>query len=170
MCRGIADTCVPGAPDLNPVFNPQAALFAQSCIEMRRLTVLLGENTDFVGGLAGAGDLYVTVFGGRTRRLGTLLGRGLPYSRVKEVLSGVRLESVNIITRVAAALRARAVQGKVELTQFPLLLHMDAILNEGSSVCLDWDHFGEVLHVDCRARGQGGIAPFAEVHGGDVVN
>jgi glycerol-3-phosphate dehydrogenase (NAD(P)+) len=141
--RGITENCIPGAPDLNPVYNPQAALFAQSCLEMRRLVELLGGNGNMVSGLPGAGDLYVTVFGGRTRRLGTLLGRGMKYSQVREVLSGVTLEAVAIITRVAEFLRRAAKHGKADPKQFPLMMHMDSILNEETPVALDWDAFGD---------------------------
>ena len=141
--RGITENCIPGAPDLNPVYNPQAALFAQSCLEMRRLVDMLGGNGGLVAGLPGAGDLYVTVFGGRTRRLGTLLGRGMSYPQVKEVLSGVTLEAVAIITRVAEFLRRASKAGKADLKKFPLMMHMDSILNAASPVALDWDSFGE---------------------------
>lgn len=137
--RGAATT---GAPDHNPVYNPQAALFAQSCLEMRRLIQLLGGNGDFAGAIPGAGDLYVTVFGGRTRRLGTLLGRGLTFPEVKKVMNGVTLEAVAIITRAAEALRIRAARGEVELKSFPLLMHMDAILNQGAPVNPPWSEFG----------------------------
>ena len=145
--RGITENCVPGAPDLNPVYNPQAALFAQSCLEMRRIVELLGGNGKIVANLPGAGDLYVTVFGGRTRRLGTLLGRGLKYARVKEVLSGVTLEAVAIITRVAEFLRQASRRGEADLKQFPLMMHMDSILNKEAPVALDWDSFGEPENV-----------------------
>ena len=141
--RGITENCIPGAPDLNPVYNPQAALFAQSCLEMRRLVNLLGGSGDLVAGLPGAGDLYVTVFGGRTRRLGTLLGRGMKYTQVKEVLSGVTLEAVAIITRVAEFLRCGAKTGKADPKQFPLMMHMDSILNAEAPVELDWNSFGD---------------------------
>lgn len=57
--------CAPGAPDRNPVYNPQAALFAQSCLEMRRIVSLAGGDGALAGELPGAGDLYVTIFGGR---------------------------------------------------------------------------------------------------------
>jgi glycerol-3-phosphate dehydrogenase (NAD(P)+) len=135
--------CVSGAPDENPVYNPQAALFAQSCLEMRRLVSMLGANPDLVCGVAGAGDLYVTIFGGRTRKLGTLLGRGIPYEKAKELLSHVTLEAVSITTRMAEALRVRAENGKVELKDFPLLMHMAALINGGASINLDWNSFGE---------------------------
>lgn len=58
-------------------YNPQAGLFAQSIREMRRLLEITGGNADKI--IYGTGDLYVTVFGGRTRKIGTLLGRGLTF-------------------------------------------------------------------------------------------
>jgi glycerol-3-phosphate dehydrogenase (NAD(P)+) len=140
--RGITGNCIPGAPDLNPVYNPQAALFAQSCLEMRRFVELMGGNGNFVAGLPGAGDLYVTVFGGRTRRLGTLLGRGMTYSQVREALSGVTLEAAAIITRAAEFLRRAQKSGKADPKLFPLMMHMDSILNAESPAAPDWDAFG----------------------------
>ena len=136
---GMATT---GAPDRNPVFNPQAALFAQSCIEIRRLVRLLGGDGDFAGAVPGAGDLYVTVFGGRTRRLGTMLGRGIPFAEVMKLMNGVTLEAVSIITRAAAAIRIRAERGEADASKFPLLMHMDAIINKGAKVDPPWSQFG----------------------------
>lgn len=130
--------CAPGAPDRNPVYNPQSALFAQSCLEMRRIVNLIGGEGALAGELPGAGDLYVTIFGGRTRRLGTLLGRGIPFKEAKAILNGVTLESVAIITRVAQALRDRGENPDL----YPLLFHMDAIINNGAKVDLPWSKFG----------------------------
>ncbi|MFA6930756.1 MAG: glycerol-3-phosphate dehydrogenase [Lentisphaeria bacterium] len=137
------NSLISGAHDGKLHYNPQAALFAQSCIEMRRLVRLLGGNGDLAGGIPGAGDLYVTIFGGRTRRLGTLLGKGLPYSEVKALLANVTLEAVSVITRVAEALRIRAGRQEVNLQKFPLLLHLDALLNQEAPLALDWENFGE---------------------------
>lgn len=133
-----AALCAPGAPDRNPVYNPQAALFAQSCLEMRRIVTLVGGDGALAGELPGAGDLYVTIFGGRTRRLGTLLGRGIPFAEAQRILQGVTLEAVAVITRVARALRAR----NEDEANYPLLFHMDAVLNRGAKVELPWDRFG----------------------------
>ncbi len=125
--------CSPGAPDRNPVYNPQAGLFAQSCIEMSRIIELLGGDGALAGGLPGAGDLFVTIFGGRTRRLGTLLGRGIPFPQAREMLHGVTLEAVAIVRCVANALRIRAERGEVQLSDFPLLLHLAALLDENGN-------------------------------------
>src|SRR5699024_12249764 len=47
-------------------YNSQAALFGQGVKEMIRLLDLIGGKPENI--IHGAGDLYVTVFGGRTRK------------------------------------------------------------------------------------------------------
>ena len=81
-------------------YNSQAALFGQSVREMRKLLALVGGGDDNI--VYGAGDLYVTVFGGRTRLIGTLLGRGMSFPEAMEELDGITLESIVIATRTGA--------------------------------------------------------------------
>jgi glycerol-3-phosphate dehydrogenase (NAD(P)+) len=120
-------------------YNPQAALFGQSVKEMARLLKLLGGRDESL--VYAAGDLYVTIFGGRTRKLGTLLGRGLPFARAMEELAGITLESVAITTTVARVLRKQAASGKAKLSDFPLLIHIDEIINQGATVAVPWKSF-----------------------------
>jgi glycerol-3-phosphate dehydrogenase (NAD(P)+) len=117
-------------------YNPQAALFGQSVKEMARFLKLLGGRDESL--VYGAGDLYVTIFGGRTRKLGTLLGRGLPFARAMEELAGITLESVAITSTVARVLRKLAANGKAKLSDFPLLIHIDEIINHGAKVAIPW--------------------------------
>ena len=95
--------------------------------------------------LPGAGDLYVTVFGGRTVRLGSLLGRGLSFAEARRQLAGETLESVEIITRVARALPKLESRGLARPGDFPLLEHLDQILNHGASADIPWDRFFPVV-------------------------
>ena len=120
-------------------YNSQAALFAQSVREMRRLLSLVGGGDENI--VYGAGDLYVTVFGGRTRLIGTLLGEGLSFEKAMEKLSGVTLESIVIATRTARAVRRLIARGAVREEDFPLLLHVDEIINRGASVEIPWKAF-----------------------------
>ena len=120
-------------------YNSQAALFGQSVREMRRLIALSGSSDDNI--VLGAGDLYVTVFGGRTRRIGTLLGRGLSFQQAMDELSGVTLESIVIATRTARAVRRLIALGKATEAQFPLLMHIDDIINGGKPVNIPWNSF-----------------------------
>ena len=123
------------------MYNPQAALFGQSIREMTRIVRLLGGNSDLAGGIPGAGDLFVTIFGGRTRRLGYLLGYGKTYAEAKEELKGVTLESVVIITRMSRAIRKMAAQGKVDPADFALLLFLDSVINHGAVADIPWNTF-----------------------------
>ncbi len=91
-------------------YNSQAGLFAQSSKEMYLLLDVFGctaERNIFLG----IGDLYVTVFGGRNRRLGTLLGKGFTYDESMAQLGGVTFEGIVITERTAVAVEQLAGQG-----------------------------------------------------------
>ena len=121
-------------------FNSQAAVFGQSVREMYRLLDLQGGTT--IENLAvGYGDLYVTVYGGRTRLVGILLGRGLNIDEAKAELNGVTLESLVVAERVARAVRVRIEKGELSASDFPLLLHAYDILTKKAPVNIPWDDF-----------------------------
>lgn len=121
-------------------FNSQAAVFGQSVKEMHRLLELQGAAT--LDNLCiGAGDLYVTVYGGRTRLVGILLGRGLNIDEAKAELNGVTLESLVVAVRVARAIKILASRGEVDPADYPLLMHVDAILSDKSKVDIPWEKF-----------------------------
>lgn len=121
-------------------FNSQAAIFGQSVKEMSRLLDFQGAGS--LDNLAvGAGDLYVTVYGGRTRLVGILLGRGKNIDEAKAELAGVTLESLVVAVRVARAVKKNAEQGILDPKDFPLLLHVDEILTEKKPVHLPWEAF-----------------------------
>ena len=121
-------------------FNSQAAVFGQALREMHKLLCYQGAGT--LDNLAvGIGDLYVTVYGGRTRLIGILLGRGLDIDEAKAELNGVTLESLVVAERVARAIRIAAEQGRVDLKEFPLLLHVDEIITHHKAVDIPWETF-----------------------------
>jgi glycerol-3-phosphate dehydrogenase (NAD(P)+) len=121
-------------------FNSQAAVFGQAVREMHRLLGLLGA-ASLDNLCVGAGDLYVTVYGGRTRLAGILLGRGLDIDETKRELNGITLESLVVAVRVARAVRARIAAGTAEAADYPLLLHIDDILTKKAPVRIPWDAF-----------------------------
>lgn len=119
-------------------YNSQAAVFGQSVREMSRLLALQG--ADSLDNLAvGVGDLYVTVYGGRTRLIGILLGRGLTIEEARAELKGVTLESLVVAERVARAVRERARRGEANLSDYPLLLHVDDILTRHADADIPWE-------------------------------
>lgn len=121
-------------------FNSQAAVFGQSVREMYKLLKLQGAGT-LDNLCVGAGDLYVTVYGGRTRLVGILLGRGLDVDEAKAELNGVTLESLVVAVRVARAVRIRAQKGELKLSDFPMLMHVDDILSHHAPVNIPWEQF-----------------------------
>lgn len=120
-------------------YNSQAALFGQSVKEMSRILELYGCGSQNV--YLAAGDLYVTVFGGRTRKIGTLLGSGYSFDDAVAELKGVTLESIVIAQRTADAISALALQGKVKREEFPLLMHIDNIMKGAPAGEIPWDAF-----------------------------
>jgi glycerol-3-phosphate dehydrogenase (NAD(P)+) len=71
FCDGLAE--VKG----RSMTNTKAALFSRGLVEMGKLAEAMGGRATTVLGLAGAGDLFVTVLGGRNGRFGRLVGHGL---------------------------------------------------------------------------------------------
>ena len=120
-------------------YNSQAAIFFEAAKEMQKLLRLFDakENSYYIG----LGDLYVTVYGGRTRLVGILLGEGNDIDEAKAKLQGVTLESLVIIGRVAKAVKILIEKRGLKTTDFPLLLHADEILTEKKPVNIPWDKF-----------------------------
>ena len=121
-------------------FNSQAAVFGQAVKEMKKLLDIQGAGT-LENLCVGAGDLYVTVYGGRTRLVGILLGRGLNIDEASEELKGVTLESLVVAVRVARAVKALCAACKADAADFPLLMHIDEILTEKKPVDIPWEKF-----------------------------
>jgi len=121
-------------------YNSQAAVFGQAAKEMFSLLKLQGA-PDMSNLWVGVGDLYVTVYGGRTRLVGILLGRGMNIDEAKAELNGVTLESLVVAVRVARAMKIRAQRGEVDLATLPLLMHVDEILSEKAPVDIPWEQF-----------------------------
>lgn len=121
-------------------YNSQAAVFGQSVREMTKLLQLQGA-ASLHNQVIGLGDLYVTVYGGRTRLIGILLGRGLSLQEAKQELNGVTLESLVVAERVARAVKLRIAKGELRAADFPLLLHIDEILTQGKRVDIPWNDF-----------------------------
>lgn len=119
--------------------NAKSALFQQSVKEMDELLELVGGTHEMI--MYAAGDLDVTVAGGRSRRVGQYLGEGYSMPEIEEMLAGETLEAVVIATRTARAVKALAEAGKIDANDFPLLMHVDKCLNEGEKVNIPWKAF-----------------------------
>ncbi len=120
-------------------YNSQAAAFFQAVKEMRKLLKIQKADEDSEN--IGIGDLYVTVYGGRTRKIGILLGEGKTYEEAMDILSGVTLESLVVARRVAKAVYRKAELGEISLNDFPMLVHANDVLENGKDAQLPWESF-----------------------------
>ncbi len=113
-------------------YNAQAGLFYEAAREMRSIINLLGGEDNAL--MFGVGDLYVTVFGGRTRRLGVILGSGIEFTAARKILAGVTLESVAIIELLGKYLGNK-------LSDYPLMQHIHERITKNTVPDIPWDNF-----------------------------
>jgi glycerol-3-phosphate dehydrogenase (NAD(P)+) len=119
-------------------YNPQGALFAQGMLEIERMVDLLGGKKDALLGLPGAGDLFATVFAGRSAKIGRLLGQGIPYQEAQTMLAGETIESIETVRRVCRALPKLEGRGLVKPEEFPLLRHLNRLIESNKPAPIPW--------------------------------
>jgi len=121
--------------------NLAAATFGQACTEIERMVQIMGGTRAFANWLPGAGDLYVTCQGGRSMRLGRLLGLGHTFAEAQEIMAGETLEAAMIVQVMGAALPKLAARGVVNPQDFPLLRALVDVVVHGCPVTLPLDAF-----------------------------
>ncbi len=109
IATGIADALGLG-------LNARAALVTRGLAEVTRLGVALGARTETFMGLAGVGDLILTCTGdlSRNRKVGLMLGRGVPLAQALSELGHV---AEGVWSAPAVAARASALGVDMPLTQ-----------------------------------------------------
>jgi glycerol-3-phosphate dehydrogenase (NAD(P)+) len=121
--------------------NLAAACFAQACTEIESVLQIMGEEHAFAYGLPGAGDLYVTCQGGRSIRLGRLLGLGHSLAEAREIMAGETLEAAECVLVMGGALPKLAARGLVSSDDFPLMRALVDIVVHGRPPDLSLDAF-----------------------------
>jgi glycerol-3-phosphate dehydrogenase (NAD(P)+) len=121
--------------------NLAAAIFGEACTEIERIVQALGGTRSFAYGLPGAGDLYVTCQGGRTVKMGRLLGLGHTYEQAREIMAGETLEGAAIVRVMGSVLPRLVARGLVRAEELPLLRTLIDILVHGRPMDLVLDRF-----------------------------
>ena len=116
--------------------NLAAAVFAQGCTEIDRVLQLAGATRAFAYGLPGAGDLFVTVQGGRTVRLGRLLGLGHRFAEAQAMLAGETLEGAAIVRTMGDALPRLEAREIITTQELPLMRALVDIIVAGHAADL----------------------------------
>ena len=136
----LANDAVPASPYV--MFNHSAALFAQGSREIHQYIQLLGGDPTTADGLGGVGDMYVTCLGGRNVRAGTFVGRGIPFSQVRDVhMKGITLEGVAAISVIGAALEKLTARGVVAAEDFPLSRFLFDVVSRDAPLQVPWSSF-----------------------------
>ena len=111
--------------------NLAAGIFGQACTEIERLLGVVGGTRSLAYGLPGAGDLYVTCQGGRTVKLGRLLGLGHTYAEARHIMAGETLEGAAIVHVMGTVLPRLVGRGRVKNEDLPLLrMLIDILVHE----------------------------------------
>jgi glycerol-3-phosphate dehydrogenase (NAD(P)+) len=121
--------------------NYEAALFAQSAVEIRQWASLCGGNPDTASWLPGVGDLYVTSTGGRNVRVGNLLGTGLGFADAAARLGNPTLEGAAAIMVFGDALGKLTERGVVTEGDFPLMRHLYEVIGLQRPLNMPWSSF-----------------------------
>lgn len=139
MATGFLD--LDGGPDDAgaQMHNLAAALFGASAREMARIVTLMGGSAENVAWLPGVGDEYVTCAGGRTVRLGRLLGAGLIYTQAVLELAGETLEGAYVIQQLARALPVWEARGAIGPDELPLLRMLCRVIVDEAPVEIPFD-------------------------------
>lgn len=139
--QGLLDVAEPAVNEAR-MHNLAAALFDQALLELGRLNAALGGRPESVFGLAGVGDLYVTVQGGRNSRMGRLLGAGWVYSRAKaERMAADTVEGAELALAVGPTLDAMLAEGLLRPDDLPLTGAIMRAIREDEPLVIPWRAF-----------------------------
>ena len=90
--------------------------------------------TETVYGLAGLGDIYVSVSGGRNSQMGKYLGQGYLYKEAKEkFMKNTTVEGAQLAFDIGPKLMA-----KFDKSKFPLLFSILECICENKKLQIDW--------------------------------
>jgi glycerol-3-phosphate dehydrogenase (NAD(P)+) len=121
--------------------NLASAIFGEACTEIERIVQAMGGTRLLAYGLPGAGDLYVTCQGGRTVKMGRLLGLGHTYEQAREIMAGETLEGAAIVRVMGTVVPRLVARGLMRSEELPLLRTLIDILVHGRPVDLALDRF-----------------------------
>ena len=117
--------------------NTSAALLQQSINEMIMFTEKLIGKKETVMGLAGVGDLYVSVKGGRNSQMGEYLGQGMKFNEAKKTkMDNVTVEGADLALEIG-----KKVKNDFDIKTLPLMISMIDTISEEKPLKIDWKNF-----------------------------
>ena len=114
--------------------NTSASLIHRSISEMVEFVSYYSGKVETVYGLAGLGDLYVSVAGGRNSKMGTYLGQGYLYKDVKEnFMKDITVEGAELVLEIGPK-----IMKNFKEKQFPLMFSILRCIGENKKLQINW--------------------------------
>jgi len=85
--------------------------------------------------------MYVTAVGGRTIRLGRLLGAGHTYTEARQIMAGETLEGAEIVRVMSVAIPSLEAKGLIKPGELPMMRKLIDIVVSGGKPELPLDDF-----------------------------
>jgi len=120
--------------------NLRAAVFNRAVAEMVEVARTVGGRPESAYGLAGLGDLFVTLRQGRNLTLGQLLGSGLSFAEAMKKMQGATVEGVESVRLAHLALKS-ILPGTELQKRLPLLDALHGIMFRQAPVSKVVDSF-----------------------------
>ena len=121
----------------NMYLNTAASLVTQSIKEMIFFTTKLKGKEETVMGLAGVGDLYVSVDGGRNSKMGKYLGEGMSFKEAKmKKMPNVTVEGADLALEIGFKIK-----NDFNLKALPLMLSMINTICDEEPLKVEWNNF-----------------------------
>ena len=121
----------------NMYLNTAASLVTQSIKEMMFFTTKLQGKEETVMGLAGIGDLYVSVDGGRNSKMGKYLGEGMSFKEAKKKkMPEVTVEGADLSLEIGLKIK-----NDFNLKTLPLMLAMINTICDAKPLKVEWNNF-----------------------------
>jgi glycerol-3-phosphate dehydrogenase (NAD(P)+) len=114
--------------------NTAASLIHRSISEMIEIVNYYSGKSNTVYGLAGLGDLYVSVSGGRNSQMGKYLGQGHLYKEAKEkFMKDTTVEGAQLALEIGLKLMS-----EFDKNKFPLLFGILKCICENKKLQINW--------------------------------
>ena len=114
--------------------NTSASLIHRSISEMAELVSYYSGKVETVYGLAGLGDLHVSVAGGRNSKMGMYLGQGYLYKDAKEnFMKDITVEGAELVFEIGPK-----IMKNFKEKQFPLMFSILRCICENKKLQINW--------------------------------
>ena len=132
--QGLSNPLAPEQIQEKFYLNTAASLIHRSISEMVEIVTYYSGRAETVYGLAGLGDLYVSVSGGRNSQMGNFLGKGHLYKEAKEkFMKNITVEGAQLALDIGSKLISN-----FDKKKFPLLFSILTCICENKKLEIKW--------------------------------